>query len=337
MKKWTKFLAAMGMATVAWGLYRNMKYPIQQEYRLLNRIIVPGQALNDKIASLSNACIDRMDKPPLPEGVLRKLLVIKEGGRRINLSLYMPEKAAGKLPCLVYCHGGGFVFETAFPFHRLAAEYARRGHCLVVMPDYRTSARHPFPAGFEDCYATLKWLWERGAFLNIDTNRMAVGGDSAGGALAAACALRARDENGPKLCFQMLIYPVLDVRMKTASMWHYSDSPLWNANLNRRMWEMYLKNGFQGMTAYASPALAEDLSGLPPAYIEAEEYDCLHDEAVAYANALQKAGVAVTLKDVAGSFHGFDSFWNKRLTRKMLDVRGRVLKAAFEKAQGTNL
>ena len=76
---------------------------------------------------------------------------------------------------------------------------------------------------------------------------------------------------------------------------------------------------------------------MPPAYIEAEEYDCLHDEAVAYANALQKAGVAVTLKDVAGSFHGFDSFWNKRLTRKMLDVRGRVLKAAFEKAQGTNL
>lgn len=131
------------------------------------------------------------------------------------------------------------------------------------------------------------------------------------------------------LCFQLLVYPVTDSRMETGSMEKYTDSPLWNARLNRRMWELYLRDGDHRMPQYAAPMLAQSLSGLPPAYVETEEFDCLRDEGLAYAHALKAAGVDVRLEDVPGTFHGFDFFTDKRISRGMLQKRTHALRQAF--------
>ena len=117
--------------------------------------------------------------------------------------------------------------------------------------------------------------------------------------------------------------------MKTASMQTYTDSPLWNAELNRKMWELYLRDGDCGTPEYAAPKLARDFSDLPPAYVEVVEFDCLHDEGVAYAQALEAAGVEVQLEDVPGTFHGFDFFTDKEISKAMVQKRLQVLRRAF--------
>ena len=127
----------------------------------------------------------------------------------------------------------------------------------------------------------------------------------------------------------MLIYPVLDARMKTESMKKYTDSPVWNARLSKKMWELYLKNGTFGKRYYASPAETEDFHNLPPAYIEVEQYDSLHDEGVNYWRKLKRAGIAAELQDVKGTFHGFDVFTKTDITKKMLDIRCSALRRAF--------
>ena len=120
-----------------------------------------------------------------------------------------------------------------------------------------------------------------------------------------------------------------DSRMETVSMKKYTDSPMWNAELNRRMWKLYLRDGDHGTPQYAAPILARDLSGLPPAYVEVEEFDCLHDEGIAYAKALETAGVTVQLEDVTGTFHGFDFFEGKGISRTMAEKRTQALRNAF--------
>ena len=128
---------------------------------------------------------------------------------------------------------------------------------------------------------------------------------------------------------KVLVYPVTDNRMETDSMKKFMDSPMWNANLNRRMWELYLRNGDHGMPQYAAPMLAGNFAGLPPAYVEVEEFDCLHDEGIAYAQALSSAGVPVQLVDMKGTFHGFDSFWKADISRTAVKKRIEALRRGF--------
>ena len=149
----------------------------------------------------------------------------------------------------------------------------------------------------------------------------------------AACAIRSRECGKTDICFQMLVYPVMDARMRTESMKKYTDSPIWNARLTKRMWEIYLRNGDMGKRCYASPLEAGDFRKLPPAYVEVEQYDCLHDEGVEYFRELRKAGVPARLREVKGTFHGFDVFRNTRATEKMLKIRSRALYEAFWKQE----
>ena len=187
------------------------------------------------------------------------------------------------------------------------------------------------PAAFADACAALRYAWDNAAALGIDRMRLAVGGDSAGGALAAGCAQWARDCAGIGLCFQLLLYPVTDCRMQTDSMRRGRDTPLWNARLNRRMWRLYLRGGAGDHPSWAAPILAERFDGLPPAYVEVEQFDCLHDEGIAYAAALQAAGVSVQVEDVRGTFHGFEVFRKADLMKKQIEARSRALRTAFEK------
>ena len=332
MKKKHWATLAAGAAAGAWCLHRDRKYPVRKSLRFANKLAVPGCVLSADTARLANQMLARMRRklPAPPRGVGRRGIQIpSEDGTTIRLTVYRPDSIEGSAPCLVYFHGGGFCLEDAGYLHRYAAQYADGARCLVVFVHYRTSDAAPFPVPFQDCYTTLRWVWDNVSSLGIDRARLAVGGDSAGGALAAACALRARDEGGPHLCFQLLVYPVTDCRMETASMRDCTDSPLWNAGLNRKMWELYLRDGGAGTPEYAAPMLARSFSGLPPAYVEVEEFDCLHDEGAAYARALEAAGVDVHLEDVSGTFHGFDFFINKEISNTMVQKRIQALRAAF--------
>lgn len=333
MKK--KYIAALtaGAAASAWCVHRDKKYPVRRELRFANKLSVPGWTLNLKTAEMANRALDRMalTLPAPPKGVERwGTQIFSEDGTPVRLTLYRRSGLDRAAPCLVYFHGGGFCVRDAGYIHRYAARYAEGARCEVVFVHYRTADIAPFPTPFEDCYAALRWVWDNAPKLRIDRARIAVGGDSAGGALAAACALRARDEGGPKLRFQLLVYPVTDSRMETESMRNCTDSPMWNAGLNRRMWELYLRDGDQGTPQYAAPMLAWDFSGLPPAYVEVEEFDCLHDEGVAYARALKTAGVPVRLEEVEGTFHGFDFFIGKEISKTMAEKRIRALCQAFD-------
>ncbi len=220
--------------------------------------------------------------------------------------VYAPETPApaGGRPALLDLHGGGFAIGTIAMEHAFATAVARDLGAVVVTPEYRLAPEHPFPAGLEDCYATLVWLHGQAAALGVDPARVAVGGQSAGGGLSAAVALLARDRGGPALCFQFLGIPELDHRLETASMRAFVDTPLWNRPNAVLSWQYYLGGDTTAVSPYASPALAEDLAGLPPAYVTTMEFDPLRDEGIEYALRLLGAGVSVELHSFPGTFHG---------------------------------
>lgn len=165
--------------------------------------------------------------------------------------------------------------------------------------------------------------------MGIEKRKLALGGDSAGGALAASCALWCR-ERGILICFQMLVYPVTDKKMETETARKYKDAPMWNSSLSKKMWELYLRNGIPEKEEYASPALAKDFSRLPPAFIEVSEFDSLRDEGIEYGDALKHAGVPVEVSEIKGGFHGFDVFDRKSLARSAVEKRCRALSSAFD-------
>ncbi|MEI6387416.1 MAG: alpha/beta hydrolase [Spirochaetota bacterium] len=248
-------------------------------------------------------------------------------GGMADVTIYEPAGLAAGAPCLVYLHGGGFVLGD-FPYsHDFAISYARALPCKVLFVRYRLAPKQPFPQGLEDCYASLVWARDHAAGLGIDATRMAVGGDSAGGCLAAALCLLSRDRGGPAIRFQMLIYPVTDRRLSTPSMKEFDNTPIWNSRLSSQMWAHYLRDGDQCLPGYASPMEAESLEGLPPAYVEIEEFDCLRDEGRAYAQRLAASGVEVELNEIQGSCHGFDVLSKAGIAREAMERRYAALRA----------
>ncbi len=203
-------------------------------------------------------------------------------------------------------HGGGFVIGSVEAEHAGAALTAIDTGAVVVSVDYRLAPEHPYPAGVHDCYAALSYLHAEADALGVDPARVALSGASAGGGLAAATALLARDRGGPPVCFQLLAIPELDDRLQTGSMQTFVDSPLWNRPLAVQSWQAYLGPlyGSADVPAYAAPARADDLAGLPPAYISTAENDPLRDEGITYAQRLLQAGVSVELHQFPGTFHG---------------------------------
>lgn len=202
---------------------------------------------------------------------------------------------------LLYMHGGGFAFRGYAKHYSLCRRYALEGNCKVVYVDYRLAPKHQYPIPSLDCFYAYEWIIKNANKLQIDINKIIVGGDSAGGCLAVDVTLKAIEENLVKPCYQLLIYPVLDKRMNTNSMKIYTDTPVWNAKLNKRMWKYYL-----GDKEYISPNEIEDLSNMPSTYIETAEYDCLHDEGIEFANKLINSGIKVTLYETKQTMHGFD-------------------------------
>ena len=177
----------------------------------------------------------------------------------------------------------------------------------------------------------MKWTFENSSRLGLDKNRIAVGGDSAGGALAAAVCQMARDRGTDMPCFQLLVYPVTDRRMDTESNRKFTDTPMWNSTLSAMMWQGYVQDENLSNIAYASPMEANSFAGLPDAYVETAEFDCLRDEGIAYADALKAAGVEAILNETKGTMHGFDAAGGATVSKNAVARRIQYMKKMFER------
>ena len=206
---------------------------------------------------------------------------------------------------LLYFHSGGFFLTYARGHLERLQDYVLGIQGRAFLVDYRLSTTHAFPYGFEDCYRTLAWLY--GWAPRLDLQKLVVLGDSAGGGLAASVTQKARDEGKYPIAAQCLIYPVIDCETKTKSAIEFTDARVWNTKNNRLMWRLYLRDYPPGaIPLYASPIHHENLSDLPPAYIELAELDPLRDEGLAYAHALKASGTKVQTQLIKGAPHGFD-------------------------------
>ena len=243
------------------------------------------------------------------------------GGHRVKVIEISAAGSADPAPALVYCHGGAFFMTYATIHLDNAQQIARASGCKVFLVDYRLSTRAPFPAPFDDCMACLRWVTERAGELGVDPARVGVMGDSAGGALAAGLAQRAKDE-GIALRAQILLYPVTDSSCSSPSAREFTDTPLWTAGASRVMWDVYLRgNPVDPPPRYASPARRQDLSGLAAAFVETAEFDPLRDEGIDYAKRLAAAGVQVRLNQTRGTIHAIDTVPSSPATRAAMAKR----------------
>lgn len=286
--------------------------------------LFPEMDLTDALAS-RRTYAELAASKPLPDGagmVIEDHLVPADPD--VPVRVYRPRHARG---AVVWLHGGGWMMgdlETERPF---ASWVADASGAVVVSVDYRLAPEHSFPAALDDVYAALAWTVEHAVDWGVDPARVAVGGHSAGGNLAAAVALRARDEQGPPICFQLLNEAALDDRQETASQREFTDTPWATRDRIALHWRQYL--GSAAATQYAAPARATDLSGLPPAYIAAAEFCPNRDEDIAYALRLLQAGVPVELHQWPGTFHGSLAILSADVSQRQIAEVGAALRRAL--------
>ena len=226
----------------------------------------------------------------------------------IVVRVYRPREGSGPLGCIFHIHGGGFVGGSVAEWEFLHRPLAGDLQCAIVTVDYRLAPETHFPGNIEDCYAGLVWTFANADVLGIDRARIGVMGESAGGGLAAALALMARDRGEHRLAFQHLIYPMLDDRTCVSEPHPYAGEFVWLPADNHFGWTALLgrQPGGEGISQYAAPARATDLSGLPPTFIGTAALDLFVNEDIDYARRLIHAGVATELHVWPGAFHGFD-------------------------------
>ncbi|MFC1411628.1 alpha/beta hydrolase [Streptacidiphilus sp. N1-12] len=241
---------------------------------------------------------------PEPVAVVEERRIPGPGGPLL-LRLYRPEAHGRPLPALLYLFGGGWTLGSPDTSDAICRRLANSAGCVTVSVGYRLAPEHPFPAALEDCAAALHWITAQADGLGLDPDRLAVGGDSAGGNLAAALTLLLRERGGPALRHQLLVYPNTDHRADTDSLRDNDDPLLFNRRSVAWYWGHYLAAAGDGDNPLASPLRADDLSGLPPATVITAEYDPLRDEGEQYAAALRAAGVSVAGRRYDGMPHGF--------------------------------
>ncbi|MQY17065.1 alpha/beta hydrolase [Nocardia macrotermitis] len=229
--------------------------------------------------------------------------VVEQAGPGVSVRVFRPASVSGPRPGLLWIHGGGLIMGSAAGDDRKCRALADRLGAIVVSVDYRLAPEYPFPIPLEDCYTGLRWL---AAHPDVDTDRIAIGGDSAGGGLSAALAILARDRGRIRPVLQLLAYPMLDDRSSDRTDIDPRRFRMWDQDSNRLGWRSYLGSSAATIPPLAVPARHEDLTGLPPAWIGVGTHDLFHDEDVAYARRLRAAGVDCELEIVPGAYHGFD-------------------------------
>ena len=249
----------------------------------------------------------------------------------VPVRIFRPCEFDAPMPIILWMHGGGFTLGSVDLDANAAAQVAAECTAVVISVEYRLAPENPFPAGVEDCYAALCWAAENADSIGGDDERLVVAGESAGGGLAAAVALLARDRRGPTIAHQFLFIPELDDRLETPSMQQYTDTPIWHRANAILSWSQYLGSlsGTNDVPPYAAPARCVDLAGLPAAYVVVCEFDPLRDEGVDYAMALVRAGVSTELHLYPATFHGSAAIIaaavSQRMTRDKLEAFRRIL------------
>ena len=307
---------------------KRKQYPIHPDFKKWSKMNPPlNRTMIPITQKLLGVLFDRERKS-------RDLSVTKEyitssDGSTIRALLYSPIGIAANAPCLLYCHGGGFVMPAA-PYHySLVKEYALRAQCKVLFVDYRLAPKHPFPAAPEDCYSAYCHVISHSAELSVDPRRIAVSGDSAGAQLAMLVCLMAKDYNQIMPCGQMLMYPAVGHLPESESMKKYVDTPMCSSRDMEKYYKYYMQNENIRKGEYSSPIKAQSYKGLPSAYIETAEFDPLHDGGVLYAKRLLDDGIPTVLTNTRGTIHGFDIVLNSPIVRKCVDDRIAFLSDVF--------
>ena len=264
-----------------------------------------------------------------PEGMEEKEIVI-EGTQNLQVktTVFSMADEQADMPALVYVHGGAFAYKAAAYQKNLAMIYAKKAGCKVFFPHYRLAPKYQYPAAYEDVMSVYRYVAEHAQELGVDPSRIGIAGDSAGASIAALVCNRWEEENVPMPCLQMLVYPVTDARMETESMKLYTDTPNWDSKANERMWDYYCGKDSEKRDK-ASPIWCDLPSALPGTYIETAEFDCLHDEGLAYAGKLKQAGVDVVINETEGTFHGYDAAIDTQIVKQQISRRLSFLRSGY--------
>lgn len=274
-----------------------------------------GAALNAQdvpaLRAMMQSLIDSMPPPP-DDGVkvAERRIPGAAGSPDVRVLVYTPPGVAGALPVHIDVHGGGYIAGSAEIDNVICRRLCRAVGCAVVSVDYRLAPEVKFPGALDDCYAALQWVHRSGAEAGLDTSRITIGGESAGGGHCAAMAVRARDRSGPKILLQLLGQPMLDDRTGSSSEPHpYAGEYVWTPRLNRIGWSALLgvEPGSNTPPPGSVPARVADLAGLPPAFIVVGALDLFVEEAIEYGRRLMRAGVPTELHVLPGGFHGSSS------------------------------
>jgi acetyl esterase/lipase len=276
--------------------------------------------------------VKRPGAVPTPDDMTSEDVTIPglDGGPEVSLRIYRPKSLKPGRPALFWMNGGGFVGGTLEQDEASSLAFARELDITVVAVRYRVAPEHPSPAALNDAYAGLLWLFETAKARGIDAKRIAIGGSSAGGGLAATLAIYAHDLGKVKPIFQLLRYPMLDDR--TVLRKRQPNARIWQPRDNRYGWTSYLgvTPGSDGVSPYAAAARRDDLRGLPPAWLGVGTLDLFCDEGIEYSRRLNEAGVSCTLDVVPGAFHGFDQLFTKAsVSTDFWDSQISALSAAF--------
>ena len=314
------------------GSEKAVKYAIHPDFEVLKRIPVAKSLFQVRIVQLiyrrlmqkESSCekysvkTELISSPCSPKGKIRALIYSSS-------ALSYEENA----PCLLFIHGGAFLF-PALPYHyRFARMVAENLACRVIMPMYHLAPDNVPPLQQKEILNTYVSLLKDPSRYNIDPDRIIIAGDSAGGTLAAALCLMVRDKKIRRPLAQALFYPSLDVRLQSESMKKYPDVPVCNGDSIRAYYKMCHPEKYTENNDYRSPLEAASLEGLPEAFIETAEFDALHDDGIAYAKRLKEAGINVTLNETKGTVHAFEMAANSSITREALDKRLAFLKKMF--------
>lgn len=296
------------------------KSPYHPELALVR--FLPSMPTGPRMVRLMRKATPRgMD--PGPDVTVQEIVI----SPTVSIRLFRPAASSGPVPVMLWMHGGGHLFGTPEQDDRSSIAFVRELRIAVAAARYRLGSDGPAPASVEDCYSALEALAARGAEWGIDRTRLAIGGASAGGGVAAGLALYALDRSGVQPAFQLLVYPMLDDRTVLRSAADAKYHRGWNTKNNRHGWTTYTggEPGRPGVSAYAAPARREDLTGLPPTWIGVGSIDLFHDEDVEYARRLNAAGVPCGLHVVPGATHGFDQMFAK--TEVVKDFRQQQVNA----------
>lgn len=297
----------MAVAGIDMEQYLDAEY--LQAFRAIPPRVLGGVPGADAIAAIRAGAAARLaGAPPLPATVEVKDYSAPgpAGAPDVRVRVYRRRDALTPPAAFYWIHGGGMVSGSVEASDGYCVRIADELGILVASVDYRLAPEHPYPAPLEDCYAGLLWLVCSTESLGVASSRIGIGGGSAGAGLAAGLALLARDRGEAKICYQHLVYPMLDDRNHTHSSQVVLDGRVWNRDTNRIGWNAYLagRAGQDGVEPYAAPARADQLAGLPPTYICVGTLDLFMDEDIAYAQALLAAGVVTELHVYPGAFHG---------------------------------